>query len=296
MKNETKAFTTFLQTRGFRPQTVYSYVTLLGRFFDWCNIKKRKPSKASLDDLYSYKKDLIARNLKTQTVQQHLSILKHYYVSIGREDNPGLLVKHTKREQTLPEKLLSEEELTELYRSLSADTMVQRRDKAMLGITIFQGVKREELALLELDYVDLDRACIYIPSTARTNSRSVALHPMQMKDLLAYVYDYRPVLLRESLKENTSRLFFSMGKGNRLNNSIQRKMQNLKRWHPALLTLIQIRESRMSLWVKEHGIRKAQYFAGIKYTSSMLRYKTQDIEQLKKKLAVVHPMERLGVK
>jgi hypothetical protein len=51
-----------------------------------------------------------------------------------------------------------------------------------------------------------------------------------------------------------------------------------------------------SCWVKEQGIRKAQYLAGVKYTSSMLRYKTRDIEQLKRKLAVVHPLERLKVR
>jgi len=69
--------------------------------------------------------------------------------------------------------------------------------------------------------------------------------------------------------------------------------KELKREYPIFKTITQLRESRMSLWVKEYGIRKAQYLSGIKYTSSMLRYKTADVEQLKKKLAIVHPMERL---
>jgi hypothetical protein len=47
------------------------------------------------------------------------------------------------------------------------------------------------------------------------------------------------------------------------------------------------------VWVKEHGVRKAQYLSGIKYVSSMLRYKTTDIEKLKTKLAIVHPLERM---
>ena len=84
-----------------------------------------------------------------------------------------------------------------------------------------------------------------------------------------------------------------MGKGNNLSNAIHLMTKELKREYPIFKTITQLRESRMAIWVKEYGIRKAQYLSGIKYTSSMLRYKTTDVEQLKKKLAIVHPMERL---
>ncbi|HAD96133.1 MAG TPA: hypothetical protein DCG19_01945 [Cryomorphaceae bacterium] len=286
---------TFLRKRGYRPQTIYGYGNLLDTFLNWCTHQNINPATASLDQLYTYKKELVEQGLKAQTVQQHLSILKHYYASIDREDNPALLVKHKKREHTLPEHLFGEDELKELYRSLEASNLVQRRDKVMIGMVIFQGLRREELTLIETEHLNLDTTTLYVPSTTKTNSRNIELHPMQMKDLLAYVYDYRPLLLKEAQK-NTTRLFFSMGTGNAMNNAIQRKMDTLRHWHPALRSLAQLRESRISLWVQAYGLRKAQYLSGIKYTSSMLRYKTQDIEQLKRKLAVVHPMERMKAK
>lgn len=109
---------------------------------------------------------------------------------------------------------------------------------------------------------------------------------------MEYLYEIRPRLLNEANK-TTNRLFFSMGKGNSLTNAINLMTKELKKEYPIFKTITQLRESRMAIWVKEHGIRKAQYLSGIKYTSSMLRYKTTDIEQLKKKLAIAHPMERL---
>ena len=84
-----------------------------------------------------------------------------------------------------------------------------------------------------------------------------------------------------------------MGTGNCITNALYRMMKDLKLEFPSLKTVTQIKESRMSIWVQQYGIRKAQYLSGIKYTSSMLRYKTTDIEKLKQKLAIVHPMERL---
>ncbi len=58
-------------------------------------------------------------------------------------------------------------------------------------------------------------------------------------------------------------------------------------------SLTQLRESRISLWIKESGTRKAQYLSGIKYASSLERYQTKDIEKLRQKLAVIHPMGRM---
>lgn len=113
-----------------------------------------------------------------------------------------------------------------------------------------------------------------------------------MKSLISYLYEFRPKLLTEAKKE-TNKLFFSMGTSNSIDNALQINVNHLKRKFPSFKSLTQLRESRMSIWVKKYGIRKAQYLSGIRYASSMLRYKTTDIEKLKLKLKIVHPMERL---
>ena len=285
-------FSTYLTKRGFHPQTIYGYTNKLKQYFVWCDQNHLDSDRTTLDELYDYKRYCLEQGLKNGSIRERLSVIKHYFQSIHRKDNPALLVKHKKRVMTLPDKVLTEEDLKELYRNIEVKTFIQRRDKAMLGLVIFQALKRDELELLEIHHLDLDEATIYVPSSTKTNSRTLDLHPTQMNHLMTYLYDFRPKLLAESAKE-TNRLFFSMGSSNSLNNALQIKVNAMKKQFPNFKSLMQVKESRMTLWIKQHGIRKAQYFSGIKYASSMLRYKTTSIEKLKKKLSIAHPMERL---
>jgi site-specific recombinase XerD len=286
-----KTFETYLQKKGYRPRTIYGYQNKLNQFFNWCNLNEINSDTASLEQLYQYKNDLTEQGLSTHTIRQLFSVVKLYYNSIQRIDNPALLIKHKKRQETLPSNLLSENELKELYVNISVNTFIQRRDKALFGFIIFQGLKQEELEKLEIHYLDFNETTVYVPASARTNARTLELHPMQIKHLMDYFYEYRALLLREANKE-TNKLFFSMGSGTTLNNALQRKLNELKRSYRFFKSITQIKESRMSIWVKQHGVRKAQYFSGIRYASSMLRYKTTDMEKLKMKLAVVHPLEQ----
>ena len=150
-----------------------------------------------------------------------------------------------------------------------------------------------EIEQLELNHVDVSKATIYVPSTTQTNARTLEFHPMQMKQLLEYLYEVRNILLRERNKQ-TNYLFFSLGKGTKLDNVLQNSMNELKKKNRYFKSLSQLRESRISLWLKEHGVRKAQYLSGMKNASSMMRYVTHDIEKLRQKLAIIHPMERLS--
>ena len=222
MKDSITLFQNFLTKRGYRPQTLVSYTKQLHQFFAWCTIKNIDCDIATLEELYRYKNHCVSRGLAVQSTRQLLSVIKLYYQSIERKENPALLIKHKKRTSTLPSKLLSKEELQELYRSIDTRTLIQKRDKAILGFVIFQGLKREELEALEIQHLDMDTASVYVSASARTNARTLLLHPMQMAHLMTYIYEYRPQLLVEAGKE-TNRLFFSMGKGNSLNNALQKK-------------------------------------------------------------------------
>ena len=131
---------------------------------------------------------------------------------------------------------------------------------------------------------------IRVEKTSLTNSRTIQLDRLQIKDMMEYIYEYRPKLLIER-RSDTDRLFFSTGTGHHLSNTVQKIFKKHTARNPLLKSSMQIRQSRMSVWIKEHGLRKAQYLSGIRYASSMLRYQTKDIESLKQKLEIVHPME-----
>ena len=56
-------------------------------------------------------------------------------------------------------------------------------------------------------------------------------------------------------------------------------------------SLQQPRQTRLTIWVKEHGLRKAQYMASFKSISGIERYKTQHLEDLQKQLESYHPFK-----
>ncbi len=60
--------------------------------------------------------------------------------------------------------------------------------------------------------------------------------------------------------------------------------------------LSQLRQSRIAIWVKEEGLRKAQYLSGFRNVSSAERYQKADLSDLKEQISNYHPLgwEALG--
>jgi integrase/recombinase XerD len=287
---KTEVFELYLRQQGFSKHTRYGYHRKLEQFNQWAEENNIKPEEATLQDLYDYKRYQKERGLSENTIRHHMIAIKHFHRSLNRDDNPAMQVKYQRQQTAKPSNLLSEAELKEFYCFIKAGNIIQRRDKVMMGMVIFQGLKKEELNNLDLSHINLDETTVYIGSTRISNSRTLELHPMQMPHVLEYLYEYRPKLLQEANKK-TEKLFFSMGQGLTINSALQRKLRSLKREYPLFKSIKQIKESRMTLWVKQYGIRQAQYLSGIRYASSMLRYKQEDFERLGRKLQIGHPME-----
>jgi len=55
--------------------------------------------------------------------------------------------------------------------------------------------------------------------------------------------------------------------------------------------IAQLRQSRISLWIKQYGIRQAQYLSGRKSIVSMERYQQMDLQDLSKQIELFHPMQ-----
>ena len=287
-------FRKWLKEKGYLTNTIRGYINNMNCFINWCESNQIKPDVATLNQIYEYVEHIRNKGYGIICLKGRILALKHYYKFIRRKTNPALLVKVEKAEKKLPSNLLDEETLTSLFISIIPQTLGQKKSKVMLGLVIFQAVKREELELLELEHVDIENKRIYIPSSSRCNSRYVHLEMFQIKDIERYIYQLRPQLLKEA-KKNTSKLFFSSGQGKHLNNSLTFIMKGIKRINPYLKTLAQLRESRITIWLKKYGVRQAQYLSGLRYPTSLSRYKKTDIDNLKNKLKLVHPMERLGI-
>ena len=289
-----KKYKEYLVALGYKTNTVRGYNNTLEMYHTWCLENGVNPKKATLDELYDYQGYNRSKGESIGYIRSKNKAIELYFNSIGRKTNPSLLLKCEKRETKLPKHILDEDAMVSIYLGYLANNITKKRNKIVLGLTIFQALKRLELDTLEVEHIDFSSGYIHVPATLRTNARKLTLKQYQLQDLREYVYEIRPQLLKECRK-TTNKLFFSQGSGEKLNNVLSLVLKEIKSNFSYFDSLMQLQQSRISIWVKEHGLRETQYMCGFRYVSSVERYVTKDMDALKNKLRLIHPLEQLGV-
>ena len=187
------------------------------------------------------------------------------------------------------QELFSEEELELLFKRKERYSILKNRNELLTGLLVYQGISRAGVSRLRTLDIDLSKACIYIPATARTNSRILPLQPRQVLPIHCYLTQDRSRLLRSG---STDRLLITLfgtpesGEG----------INSLLRPHRALfpgrkLTAERIRQSVIANWLSAGiDLRKVQYMAGHKYPSSTERYRQSQVEKLKELIEKYHPL------
>lgn len=293
MKKLEKILEKYYDKMGFSHCTRNSYTNNIRIFLKWCELESINPKKVTLDQIYLYVSQIRERKLSNHTVRERITTAGHYFNAIGRKDNPVLFIRTGKKEITIPKNLLDEETLIDLYLSITPQTLRDRRNKVILGLLIFQGITKQEAGLIEVEHVEFDKNRVYIPASSKMNARYLPLRQIQRPDLEDYVYKLRGQLLIEAGK-TTERMFFSQGNSNNVGNLLWMMARDLKMARPQFKSFSQLRESRISIWLnhKKEDLRMVQYLSGMRYASSLLRHKRTDTEQLKRKLDLIHPMDR----
>lgn len=77
------------------------------------------------------------------------------------------------------------------------------RNKAMIGVLIYQGVTSKELIELKIEDIDLDSGTITIKGQRKNANRTLALKTNQIIILMRYIEQDRPMLV----KSKTNKLF-----------------------------------------------------------------------------------------
>jgi site-specific recombinase XerD len=291
----------YLENKDFSESSIKSHQITVNRFTIWIKKQKLTISELTYNDIMAYINHLKSKRNKQRTIQLEIGKLKHYInyqklegyitsISISQ-----LKIQGVKRQSLYD--ILKPEELEYIYQSYPSEnhnlqdiplTPIQKRNKVIIGLLIYQGINTTDLGNLRIEHIQLSRGTIEIPETKKSNPRKLKLEAHQAIELQHYILVEREQLLKLANK-SAEQLIFSQGTGNKVYNLLFTLIQQLKQQHSEIKSAKQIRASVITNWLKVHNLRECQYRAGHRFVSSTESYKINDIESLQNDITQFSP-------
>ncbi len=297
-----KTFGQYLKEHGYAETTIKSYSRDADKFTDWCERKNYDSSIIDYKSCLEYVKKLQqirnGKRVSQSTVKHKVGALKIYFnYLIGLElrfDNPIDSVNIRGVRRTLNHNLLEFAELEDLYYSypthhieFPSNPSVAIRNKVITGFIVYQGMNTTALKSLKVKHIHVEKGIVYVPSTRKTNGRTLELKSWQILPLVQYLEKHREIIQEEI--QNYSQALFPLN-SNRFDIITSQLYKKLKRINHKVVSPKQIRASVITHWLSEHNIREVQYMAGHRYISSTERYLQDDLENLQEVIESLHPI------
>lgn len=292
-------YQSYLQSKGFTSRTIKGYYNDLLRFINWCEDERIEVEKTTHNQLIQYIDSLRQKNITQQSIQRHLLAIKYYFdwLSTTHEINynPALSLKIRVPHEKKLYKLLDRQQLDAIYHHYpipEQDTTTKnianaKRNKIIVGLMVFQGLDAKDIALLEEKDLLLREGKLDVPSTRKSDKRTIELKAPQIMELMEYTSQIRAKLLG---RRSSDKLIVSSRNSEKLHSTFKVIIAQLKQSCPELNSLKQIRASVIVGWIRQEGLRKAQYLAGHRYISSTEAYQQNDITDLQLDIDRVHPL------
>ena len=177
------------------PATKRDYERKVALWFRWLaaqHIYTRSPERRPA---LEYKQHLQAEGKSVYTVNSLVTILKLFYGFCERHgyyDNIASGIKSSKRHTEYSKLPLTAEQAFRLLDSIDTSTMIGRRDRLMISLMLFNGLRTCEVE--RIDIGDISRRegepILYIQRKGRTDKNEiVVLHPNTVEWLEEYIAD-----------------------------------------------------------------------------------------------------------
>lgn len=296
----------YLIAKGYTTETTEGMVNNAVKFLAWINEQGIEITTINYNDITAFIKLNQSRGIKARTTQIIAIHVKHYLnylVEAGiLSSNPALALKLKNTKRKTVYNILSSEELETIYKTYKAELpsnpkappqtlnkLARKRNKILLGLLIYQGITAEDVKNLEVRHLELREGKITIPGTKRSNERILKLEPHQIFDLYDYINGVRKEILHLTQKQSNT-LFVSIGASHKMQNTLQKLVNEIKQQNKNAENLDQIRASIITNWLKQYNKRKVQYMAGHRYVSSTEHYEANNIDVLQEDLERFYPV------
>ncbi len=289
----TEQFERYLRKR-YKKETVRTYLWASAHFIEQTG--EENLAAMRYQDIMEYITSLRNKEHNPNHIGTQLAAVKalfNFLVSDGtRIDNPArsIILKDTYAKPLQPQNLFTPQELKSLLYRKERYEMLRYRNQCIISLLIFQALTRRELVALRLSDILLDTGEIFVAAKTNTLSRVLKLEPAELVCFRNYIEYERPELVKKG--KQTDILFISMTGTPIDKDSVHYLLESSNYLFPnRALNCITVRQSVIVNKFKEGwGLREVQLFAGIKYASTVEKYKPTDMVGLRNTLLQFHPM------
>ena len=257
----------------------------------------KKAERFTYSEIINYIGILRTKYTNSKTINRILSSIKAYYSYLCfievRKDNPtkSIRLKDKQSRDIQLQDLFTSDELEILLTAKKERyTNLDYRNKVLMSLLIYQALKPNEIEALQCDEINLEQATIYIKSSAKNNSRTLAFKANQILLFKKYLEEIRVKLIQEN---ETKSFIIGQRKEPMTAEDITKHIKrNYNIYKPRKVNALTIRQSVITNLLKQNNdLRIVQSFAGHKYPSTTERYKQSNVEALQTALQIYHPIK-----
>jgi integrase/recombinase XerD len=298
---ENKFYTYCLERLNHVKSTARYKSNLANDYLNWLKENEITIKKMTYSKLLDYIGYLQEKGTSKYTINYNLRAISQYNEFLGVNNvAKDVTLKGTPTNQPL---YLSEEELQKLYENFTPYNSKGHyifSDKIMLGLMIYQALDERDIFRLEHHHINLETGTIYVPSgSLKKEARVLPLQANQILPLKNYMDSYRKPYHKGHEAEVSEKLFYpNCEKLHRLHDQIKLLSKGLQqtaeKTEIKVTRLYLLRQSRIAIWLKQYGLRKAQYMAGYRAINSIENFKINDISDLQEQIKLLHPLAKKG--
>ena len=174
--------------------TIRAYYREIDFWVQWCARHDVDPARARRIHIEMYREEMKQQGLRINTRSHKLSIVRRFYdsaVEAGlREDNPATGVRGGKDQTPGEEKIksLTSGALSRLLEVVATDTLIGKRDRAIIALMAIHGLRRVEIERMNEDSLLIQDDLVSVEVHGKANRvRQIYLRPDTYRVMADYL-------------------------------------------------------------------------------------------------------------
>jgi len=289
------SFEEYRNKNGYSAKSIRVQNSHVNRFKNWCINQNINLEEINYNQTLKFIDSERQRGILNQSIIRQINSIRIYFdylLEIGSiQQNIIRRIKIRNTPKKSFAETLSPEQLENIYQSFlnlpewehrtKTAKELHKRNVVLLGLLVYQGLTSGETAKLETTHINLSEGKIYIPSTRKSNTRTLKLQATQILPIKTYIEEFKP----------SPYLFPTKKHSDMICKIVQQAKKNLPiAIGTEIIDSRQIRTSVIMNWLKTNNIRQVQYMVGHKSIRSTEQYKNHDLTDLTKQLELFHPL------